>query len=37
MDDETRLEDDHMGDHRIVGRIRIFDDVESFLDDTPRV
>ena len=26
-----------MGDHRIVGRIRIFGDVEIFLDDTPRV
>ena len=26
-----------MGDHRIVGRIRIFGDVEILLDDTPRV
>jgi hypothetical protein len=26
-----------MGDHRIVGRIRIFGDVEIFLDDAPRV
>src|ERR1700740_3358101 len=26
-----------MGDHRVVGRIRIFGDVEILLDDTPRV
>ena len=26
-----------MGDHRIVGGIRVFGDVEIFLDDTPRV
>src|SRR5262245_39527266 len=26
-----------MGDHGIVGRIRIFGDVEIFLDDAPRV
>ena len=31
------LEDNHMGDHRIVDRIRIFGDVEIFLNDTPRV
>jgi hypothetical protein len=37
IDDETGLEDNHMGDHGIVGRIRIFGDVEIFLDDTPRV
>src|SRR5260221_14369848 len=37
INDETGLEDNHMGDHRIVGRIRIFGDVEIFLDDTPRV
>ena len=37
IDDETGLEDNHMGDHRIVDRIRILGDVEIFLDDTPRV
>jgi hypothetical protein len=31
------LEDDHMRDHRIVGRICVFGNVEIFLDDTPRV
>src|ERR1700730_14095600 len=37
IDDETGLEDNHMGDHRIVDRIRILGDVEIFLDDTPLV
>jgi hypothetical protein len=37
VDDKAGLEDDHMRDHRIVGRIRVFGDVEIFLDDTPRV
>jgi hypothetical protein len=36
INDETGLERDHMGDHR-VDRIGIFGDVEIFLDDTPRV
>ena len=34
---KTRLEDNHVRDHRIVHRIRIFGDVEIFLDDPPRV
>ena len=37
INDKAGLEDNHMGDHRIAGRIRIFGDVEIFLDDTPRV
>jgi hypothetical protein len=37
INDKTGLEDNHVGDHGIVGRIRVFGDVEIFLDDTPRV
>src|SRR5262245_5798448 len=37
INDQAGLEDNNMGDHRIVGRIRIFGDVEIFLDDAPRV
>ena len=37
INDETGLEDDHVGDHGIVGRIGIFGDVEILLDDAPRV
>ena len=31
------LQNNHVGDHRIVYRIRILGDVEIFLHDTPRV
>jgi hypothetical protein len=37
VDDKTGLEDDHMRDHRIMARIRIFGDVEILLDNTPAV
>ena len=37
INDKTGLEDNHVGDHGIVDRIRVFGDVEIFLDDTPRV
>src|SRR5262249_2740780 len=37
VDDQAGLEDDHVGDHGIVERIRVFGDVEILLDDTPRV
>src|SRR5262249_38051105 len=35
--DQTRLEDNHVRDHRIVDRIRVFGDVEIFLDGAPHV
>ena len=35
--DKTGLEDNHVGDHGIVKRIGVFDDVEIFLDDAPGV
>ena len=37
INDKAGLEDNHVGDHGIVGRIRVFGDVEILLDDTPRV
>src|SRR5262249_34688531 len=37
VNDETRLEDDHMGDHGIVKRVGIFCDVEIFLDNAPHI
>ena len=37
VNDETRLQHDHMRDHRIVVRVRIFGDVEIFLDRAPHV
>jgi hypothetical protein len=37
VNDKTRLEDNHVGDHGIVGGIGVFGDVEIFLDDSPRV
>src|ERR1700676_3280950 len=37
INDKTGLEDNHVGDHGIVGRIRLFSDVEIFWNDTPRV
>src|SRR3974390_1203034 len=37
INDKAGLEDNHMRDHRIMGRIRVFGDVEVLLDDTPRV
>jgi hypothetical protein len=37
INDQTGLEDNHVGDHGIVDSIRVFGDVEIFLDDTPRV
>jgi hypothetical protein len=37
VNDQTGLQHDHMGDHRIVVRVRIFGDVEIFLDRAPHV
>ena len=37
INDKTGLEHNHVGNHRIVGRIGVFGDVEVFLDDTPHV
>ncbi len=37
INDKTGLEDNHMRNHGIVDRVRVFGDVEIFLDDTPRV
>ena len=37
INDKTGLENNHVGDHGIVDRIRVFGDVEIFLHDTPRV
>jgi hypothetical protein len=37
INDKTRFEDNHVGNHGIVERIGIFGDVEIFLDDTPHV
>src|SRR5882672_8934722 len=37
MNDKTGLQDNHKGDHRIVDGIRVFGNVEIFLDNTPRV
>jgi hypothetical protein len=34
INDQTGLKDNHVGDHRIVDWIRVFGDVEIFLDDT---
>jgi hypothetical protein len=34
---QTGLEHNHVGDHGIVERIRVFGDVDIFLDHTPRV
>jgi hypothetical protein len=37
INDEARLEDNDVGDHGIVEWIRVFGNVEIFLDHTPRV
>src|SRR5215510_13081603 len=37
INDKTGLKDNRVRDHRIVERIRVFGDVEVFLDDTPRI
>jgi hypothetical protein len=37
INDKTGFEDNHVGDHGIVDRIRAFGDVEIFLDDASRV
>src|SRR5262249_40174844 len=37
INDKAGLEDKHVGDHGIVERIRVFGDVEVFLDCPPRV
>src|ERR1700730_266331 len=37
INDKTGLQDNHMGNHRIVDRISVFGNVEIFLDNTPRV
>src|SRR6266699_4342604 len=37
INEKTRLEDDHVGDHWIVERIGVFGDVEIFLGGTPHV
>src|SRR6266849_719783 len=37
INDKTGFEHDHVGDHGIVEWIRVFGDVEIFLDDTPRI
>src|SRR6516165_4959134 len=37
INDKPGLKHNHVGDHRIVGRIGVFRDVEISLDDTPRV
>jgi hypothetical protein len=37
IDDQTRLENNHVGDHGIVGRVSVFRDVQIFLDDAPGV
>src|SRR5258708_18742974 len=37
VNDETGLEDDHVGDHGIVERVGVFGDVEIFLDDAAGV
>ena len=37
MNDKAGLEDNHVGDYVIVDRIRVFGEVEIFLDDAPRV
>jgi hypothetical protein len=37
VDDETGLEDDHVGDHRIVQRSGVFGDIKIFLDDATHV
>src|ERR1700693_382156 len=37
INDQTWLEDNHVGNHGIVDRIRVLGDVEIFLDDTPGV
>jgi len=34
---KTGLKDNYLGDHGIVERIRVFGDVQIFLDNTPRV
>src|SRR5271165_5668293 len=37
INNQTGLEDNHVRNHGIVGRIGVFGDVEIFLDNTPRV
>jgi hypothetical protein len=37
VNDQTGLQHDHVGDHRIVVGVRIFGDVEIFLDRAPHV
>src|ERR1700691_3274330 len=37
MNDQTGLKHNHVGDHGIVGRVRVFGDVEILLHDTPGV
>src|SRR6266481_5542866 len=37
VNDQTGLEDKHVGDHGIVERIGVLGDVEVFLDFTPRI
>ena len=37
VNEKTGLEDNDVGDHRIVDRIRVFGDVEIFLDRAPHV
>ena len=37
INDKTGLEDNHVRNHGIVDRVRVFGDVEVLLNDTPRV
>jgi len=37
VNDETRFENNHIRDHRIVDGIGVFDDVEVFLNDPSRI
>jgi hypothetical protein len=37
IDDKTRLQDNHVGDHGIVGRVRVFGDVQIFLYEATHV
>jgi hypothetical protein len=37
VNDETRLENDHVRDHGVIRGIRVFDDVEVFLDVPSRI
>ena len=37
IDDKTRLQDNHVGDHGIMGRVRVFGDVQIFLYEATHV